>query len=220
MTTATAPFPSEALGPMLTFGGLCALGTASTLFGYLRERRTLEIAGKLGASTAFVAAGAFLLPDAPYRPAALAALALCMLGDALLLGTGRAFAAGILAFLLGHLAWVAAFFHLPIRPASAWAGGAVLLAVALALVVPNRARIGRLFLPVVTYCLAISWMTGLAVGAGHVRPLVAAGAVLFAASDTLVLRHRFLTPAPINRLVGLPMYFLGQLLLVAGLLAP
>jgi uncharacterized membrane protein YhhN len=46
---------------------------------------------------------------------------------------------------------------------------------------------------------------------------VAAGALLFAASDLAVARDRFVRPALRNKLWGLPAYFAAQLLLAASL---
>ena len=41
----------------------------------------------------------------------------------------------------------------------------------------------------------------------------AAGAGLFYLSDLAVARHRFVRPAFVNRALGLPAYYVGQLLL-------
>jgi hypothetical protein len=41
----------------------------------------------------------------------------------------------------------------------------------------------------------------------------AAGAILFYVSDLAVARHRFIQRSFINRALGLPIYYLGQLLL-------
>jgi uncharacterized membrane protein YhhN len=43
------------------------------------------------------------------------------------------------------------------------------------------------------------------------------GAVAFAASDILVARHRLVEAAAVNRLVGLPLYMLAQVLLVGSM---
>ena len=74
---------------------------------------------KLAASTLFVAAalrwGAL---DTRYGQLVLAALALCWLGDALLVprDDARPFRAGIGSFALGHVVYAAAFLHDAITP--------------------------------------------------------------------------------------------------------
>jgi uncharacterized membrane protein YhhN len=41
----------------------------------------------------------------------------------------------------------------------------------------------------------------------------AVGALLFYLSDLAVARHRFVHPAFVNRAIGLPLYYVGQLLI-------
>jgi uncharacterized membrane protein YhhN len=65
--------------------------------------------------------------------------------------------------------------------------------------------------PVIAYCVVISAMLWLAVGVGRIE--VTLGAVLFYLSDLAVARDRFVAPAFVNRLVGLPLYYGAQVLL-------
>jgi len=73
--------------------------------------------------------------------------------------------------------------------------------------------------PVFTYVAVISvmvWGAAAAVLAGGAaRPLLI-GALLFYFSDLAVARDRFVQKAFINRALGLPAYYLGQLLLAAS----
>jgi hypothetical protein len=67
-------------------------------------------------------------------------------------------------------------------------------------------------------------MVALACGAGltgdGVRAWLVPGAFLFWASDLFVARQRFLVPTPVNRYVGLPLYYAAQVVLAwAGSLA-
>ena len=69
--------------------------------------------------------------------------------------------------------------------------------------------------PVIAYVVVISMMVGLAVGTAAVQwsaPLVV-GAFAFYASDISVARERFVARGYVNRLWGLPAYYVGQLLL-------
>ena len=62
--------------------------------------------------------------------------------------------------------------------------------------------------------IAELYYSGAAPAAGTARLLVAA--LLFYASDLCVARERFVEHAPVNRYVGLPLYYAGQLLFALG----
>ena len=153
---------------------------------------------------------------APGAAAGLAALALCWLGDALLIpASRRAFLAGLFAFLAGHLAWAASFL------ARGVAGPRVLAAAALAALAGGAAAAwlwrpaGAMRGPVLAYIAVIGAMVALA--AGTADPRVLAGALLFYVSDLAVARDRFVRPGFANRLVGLPLYYGAQALLATAL---
>jgi len=149
----------------------------------------------------------------------LAGLALSFLGDVLLLGRSRqVFLAGLVSFLLGHLAYAAAFIIRGIDWLPA-AGGLVVVVVAGILIFhwlkPHISR--DLLRPVVAYIIVISAMVTLALGAwGGGAPIrLLPGAVSFYLSDIAVARDRFIAKGFINRLVGLPLYYAGQLLIAS-----
>jgi len=186
------------------------------------ERRGLRPAvwvAKPLASTGFVAlALARGATGTPYGRWVLAALLLGWLGDVLLIpkGARRSFAAGLASFLLGHLAFVVAFW---VRGASGpWLAGGALAVGALALPVlrwlaphvPASLR-GAVY----AYVAVISAMVATAAGAfgagGGARLL--AGAIGFFASDLAVARERFVVKSFANKLWGLPLYYASQLLL-------
>jgi uncharacterized membrane protein YhhN len=150
----------------------------------------------------------------------LLALALCWLGDVLLIPTSndRAFRAGILSFLLGHVAFAAAFY---LRGVSTVHG-----LLALALLCLPAAGVARwlgpnlppgMRVPVYAYISIISAMVALA-AATHLQqpaPLLLLGAAMFYLSDLSVARDRFLKPSFVNRVWGLPAYYGAQLLLAS-----
>ena len=158
--------------------------------------------------------------ESTYGLLILAGLVLSMAGDVLLLGRARAtFLGGLIAFLVGHLLYVAAFL---VRGIDWFA--AALAAIALAVV---ASVLTRLFLhkiertmrvPVVCYAVVISVMLALAVGTvfEQMSLLILVGAVLFYLSDFSVARDRLLVKGFVNRAWGLPAYFIGQLLLAAS----
>jgi uncharacterized membrane protein YhhN len=127
----------------------------------------------------------------------------------------RMFLVGLVAFLLGHLAYVVAF---ALRGVD---GRAVLTAlVPLGLVAVGVGRwlwphAGRLRGPVLAYIAVITAMVAAAIGAVAAGDTVMLllGATLFYLSDLGVARERFVEKAFVNKLVGQPLYFAGQLLL-------
>lgn len=131
-----------------------------------------------------------------------AALALCAAGDALLSReTDSTFMAGIAAFALGHLAYIALFLTQPVsdpalildRPAIVWS--LVILGIVMATLLAPRA--GDLKGPVLAYIPIILGM-GITVLAlpdtGHLRWALPA-AIAFIASDLILATEKFLLPA-------------------------
>ncbi len=194
-----------------------ALGTGATLALEPAARDQARIA-KMLAATGFlvvaVAAGAF---DTDFGPIILVGLALSWVGDLLLTFTNRqAFLGGLVAFLLGHVAYVAAF---AVRGLS----GVVLVVALLGAILVAAAVVPWLLphvsddmrVPVLAYVVVISAMLVTAAGThgSEVDWRIVGGAALFYVSDIFVARDRFVAPGRINRLAGLPLYFAGQLLL-------
>ena len=147
----------------------------------------------------------------------IAALLASLIGDVALMFE-RGFLPGLVAFLLAHLAYLVLLRRdvgwLPDRAwlAAAAAFGAVMLAVLW------RALPAGLHLPVIVYVAAISTMGAQALGRARVRgdaasAAVAAGALLFMASDTLLALNRFVAPLPAAPLLVLSTYFTAQLLI-------
>jgi uncharacterized membrane protein YhhN len=198
----------------------CAVGCALVLACEARgARRLVRGLCKGGASACFVVLGVRLWTGDAYGTWILAGLALGAVGDVLLVGEGKAaFAAGLGAFLLGHLAYVAGIATLV--PVGAWpsplaALPAIAGAVALAWLWPH---LGSLRVPVIAYVAAIVAMVVGALAARD-RPHLAVGAALFFASDLSVARDRFVAPGLANRAWGLPAYYAGQLLIAWSIAA-
>jgi uncharacterized membrane protein YhhN len=216
----------------LTFS--CALACAVLVVAEWRGPARLRIAAKLAASAAFVATGALALELGRHGEtgadhvqlghAIVTGLVLGAIGDACLLARGkRWFLAGLVAFLLGHLAYVAGIAML--EPAERWPGDAGWLAAVpasagLAMLAVLWPRLGSLRLPVIAYVATISAMVIAAITAARGAALPApyrgrlvAGASVFFISDLAVARDRFVAPSFANKLCGLPAYYAGQLLL-------
>jgi uncharacterized membrane protein YhhN len=218
----------------LTIG--CAVACAVLVIAEWRGKPTLRIAAKLAASAVFVAVGACAFesvhPDrVPFAGAILVGLVLGAVGDACLLGAGkRWFLAGLVAFLLGHLAYVAGIAR--IEPVGRWRGDAGWLAlvpigVGLAALARLWPRLGALWPAVIAYVATISAMVVAAIAAARGAALpdpqryrLVAGASLFFVSDLAVARDRFVGRSFANKLWGLPAYYAGQLLIAWSMVGP
>ena len=147
--------------------------------------------------------------DSAYGRIVLAGLVLGALGDVALMFE-RWFLAGLVLFAAGHVAYIFAFLATgPITLSSAAVGAALGLGSAVWLVprVDSGMRV-----PVAVYIVVISIMVS--VGLGAEQPtFVRIGAPLFALSDLLVARERFIVSDARNRMWGLPMYYTAQVLI-------
>lgn len=140
------------------------------------------------------------------------------LGDVLLIPKSQpnAFKAGVVSFLLAHLAYATAFAGLGQEPTSLLAG--VLCVAVAGLVLAPRIREGvpaSLERVVMAYMIVISLMVALASGASGAVPMpwIFIGALLFYLSDLAVARERFFEDSFENRLFGLPAYYASQVIL-------
>ncbi len=158
------------------------------------------------------------------RPWLLAALTASLVGDVLLLPPAR-FVAGLLAFLVAHLAYTVAFAQLPGSLPWLVAGlvAAVVLAATVGVALVRAARTHGLAVPVAVYLAAICAMAVAATRTG--LPAAVLGAWLFVASDAMLGWSRFNAPggpSPTTRrvphLAVRVTYHAGQLLLVVALL--
>jgi len=175
-----------------------------------RGSRELEYVAKPAALVALLLYAAWGGPP----PTLIAALALSLLGDVLLMVPGDLFVAGLLAFLLAHLAYIATL-HASLAARLLW------LLVVLVASSPVAARLMRavpgtgLRLTVATYSLVLSLMVASALASG--RATAAVGAVLFFASDMLIAWNRFVRPVPRAEPIIMVTYHLGQLGLAVAL---
>lgn len=210
---------------MLPYAAIMSTAVGALLWADRRDWRPGVWVAKPLAATIFVVAaldaGALATP---YGRAVLAALALSWLGDVLLLPrrSPRVFQAGVTSFLLGHLAFVAAFAVRGLEAVAGWITLAVLalpLALALRWLRPHvpvnmRIAVGA-YMAVITAMVACAVATVAHAG----NPAIAVGAAMFYVSDLSVARDRFVAEAFANRLWGLPLYFAAQLVL-ASTVAP
>lgn len=138
------------------------------------------------------------------------ALACGSVGDALLDLSPAYFVPGLVAFLCGHIAYTAWFLRSGRKtPAGAYAL-ILYAALFLAWLWPS---LGALRFPVLAYVAAITTM---AITSFRVGGWVAAGAVLFLVSDSLLAANRFRTPLPLRDWLVWLTYYCGQLAIAYG----
>ncbi len=200
------------LGELVT-----AVGLAALLWGEWQDRARPRRIGKPVASAGFiVAAIGFGALESRYGNIVLAGLVLGAIGDVCLLGSGKkAFIAGLVSFLLGHVAYVVAFSTLPMSVPEAFLAAATLAVV--------MGFVGRwvfphapdMRVPIGIYMVVIAAMCVFAIGAGSAGApwMIPVGAVMFTVSDIAVVRDRFVSPGFVNRLWGLPLYYAAQLII-------
>ena len=176
-------------------------------------------AAKVVASTSFV--GLAVLNNAlssEYGIMILAALAFSWAGDLLLLSQrNEMLIAGIGAFLLAHISFGVAFatrtFDVTLFVAALgfWNIAALLLVRWLWKYLAGSNRIA-----VIVYLATISVVAALAFATRS--PIIIAAAVLFAVSDISVARDRFVQRSIANRVWGIPIYYLAQILFAISVL--
>ena len=189
----------------------------------VRNDKRLEYVCKPGTLTALIVVAVALDPASgasDRRAWFVAALVFSLLGDVLLMLPRDAFVAGLAAFLVAHVCYVVGFWTDP--PAAI---AMVIASVVVVLAVAPIARDGRCALlasepalrpPVAIYMVVIATMVASAIASGNV--VAAAGAVLFAASDSLIAWDRFVRPVARAEVTIMVTYHVGQILLVLSLL--
>jgi uncharacterized membrane protein YhhN len=146
-------------------------------------------------------------------------LALSLLGDALLALPSDQFIAGLVAFLLAHLGYVAGYVARSRAPAWSWmllAAGAVFGFLAL---LESRGQLGPMRIPVFVYAAVIGamlWRAGSLVQLDAAGRWALAGAALFVASDMVLAWNRFVAPDPTLRYVNILLYWAGQWCIAAS----
>lgn len=198
---------------------ICLFACGLTLLFEAKGLAQLTVKAKLLASLAFVGfAWEQGAQNSLYGQLMLAGLVLSLAGDVLLAlkGKNHWFLLGIAAFLLAHLVYAGAFITVGIQTTKlSWIIPAVVgfLMITGWWLRPHLSGVFQIAVP--TYLLAIGLMLVLA-WANHsteAHSWIIGGASLFALSDLFVARQRFIQADMRNRLIGLPIYYVAQLLL-------
>jgi uncharacterized membrane protein YhhN len=158
---------------------------------------------------------------------------LSLAGDALLMiSLDRFFLMGLVAFLMAHAAYIIGF-NIPLPALSLWGivfavmvslGGArVIRRIVAALASKGQARMRT---PVIVYSMVISIMLLSAMMKlmdmtwnANAALLVSVGAFLFYISDIILAWNKFVAPIQHGRIYNIAAYHLGQIMLIAGVIA-
>ena len=144
------------------------------------------------------------------------ALVFSLLGDVYLMLPAELFAAGLGAFLIAHLAYIAAF-DASIAARVVWLVILLAGAVPLALRIMRSVKDSALRPAVALYMTVITFMVASALASGML--LAAFGALFFFASDSILAWDRFVNRLPQGRLAVIVTYHVGQLALATALRA-
>lgn len=192
----------------------CLALVASLLMNMQATAAITKVIASGGFLTVAIFAGAL---RSTYGKILLSGLVLSFFGDTFLIGeTQQAFMAGLAAFLLAHVAYVAAFAVNGVNLRWMVAAGFPIVGIAVSIsgwLAPHTPP--ELTLPVQLYTAVISGMLIAAFGTrgkgGSV--LILAGALLFFLSDLSVASLRLVQTDFPNYIWGLPLYYAGQLCL-------
>lgn len=184
-----------------------------------RESLGGKLTVKPALSALFVLTALWVAPHfTRYAVVVVIGLVLCLVGDVCLAFPQRAmFRSGLVAFLLGHVAYIVAFASVARPNWGLWIVAVVALPVSSLVYIKLQPFLGAMKTPVMAYVVVITLMV---IAAGGVfgdlhmsvsgRFIALNGAFSFYLSDIFVARQRFVQPAFWNRLIGLPLYYLGQ----------
>ena len=200
---------------------VCLGACAALVICEFRGWKIGKVLLKIGASTAFLALALQLGATAlGYGQLILMGLGLGWVGDVLLLSQkSRLFLLGLASFLLAHVAYAVAFASLLISGTALVAGLALMTCLGIAVLAWLWSHLKAIYRVAVTaYVTAIVAMCALAIAASAASGmwLLAVGAVMFAISDVAVARNRFVAPGASNKLWGLPLYYVAQIILATS----
>jgi uncharacterized membrane protein YhhN len=186
-----------------------------------RGQKLLEYVCKPATLALLIATALALDPDqGDVRTWFVVALVFCLFGDVFLMLPQDVFVPGLVAFLLGHLAYIGGMLADGVV-LSRFGIGLLVVALAVAVIgltILRAVRAGpepEMVGPVSAYMLVISAMVASAVGVGHAIGI--AGAGLFYASDSLIAWNRFIGETRHGRVAIMVTYHLAQVGLVLSL---
>ncbi len=186
-----------------------------TIYAKLRENDFLQFIFKPLTMLAIILM-VFLNSSSPmsfYQQVILVGLIFSLIGDIFLIKQDHFFVQGLIAFLIGHLCYIVAFWTSP--NLSVVIFYLVYMTIFLSLLWKH---LGSLKIPVIVYSLVLAVMSWLALSRtidhyDHHTFHALLGSLLFIVSDSLLAFNKFKTPFPFAHLYILATYFLAQWLI-------
>jgi len=201
---------------------ICLFACAISIAFEAKGQTKLTIKAKLLASLSFVAfawtLGAW---QSSYGQLIFIGLLFSLVGDVMLAMKGRShyFIFGIGSFLLAHLVYTAAFLSTGFNVAQLPLIRLLVMALLVLLIItglwlkPHLQGSLRVAVPVYLAAIGVMLITAWGSMAPQAWIWIISGASLFAVSDLFVARQRFIKADICNRIIGLPMYYVAQILL-------
>ena len=212
----------------LLFLATVGVSAAMAIIAAAREDRSGTYLFKPLTTVIVLLGAAFLVRPAaePYRGLVVLGLALSLAGDVLLLPPRERFAAGLAAFLLAHVAYIAAFSTGSPPTATQLAGLLPFAAVCAAVVWYVWKGLGALRVAVPAYAATIAVMAWRAAARGQAPGVTRAsfvlafgGACLFVLSDAILAVRRFRHPSRAAHAVELGVYWAAQTMIALSIRA-
>ena len=204
---------------LIVFGFILLLGL---LYYEKKEDRKPLLVAKSILSLLFVVTALIQLHPVPaYYHYLFPGLVFCLIGDVCLaLPQKKAFMAGLVAFLVGHVLYILGFSVLTqiYDWISAWLF--IFFCMSALIFLWLRPHLKSMLIPVLLYILVITimvsggwgvfWKSSFQISG---RVFILLGSFCFYFSDVFVARNKFIKEEYRNRLLGLPLYYTGQFLL-------
>lgn len=211
---------------MILFLLICAaLSLTALVISHALQYPKLSAALKVTTSSLLVIYCVHLSLQQPSTYSLLITIAILLgaLGDVCLVSKKTLyFIAGLSAFLLGHLFFIAAFFQFEFRAEEVIAGLIPLGITMYALFNHIKGNIDSTVMKaaVVIYMITIGIMTAIALSirVNGEHTLIGLGALLFLLSDYFVANNRFKKTKLYNRAIGLPLYYSAQFILATTII--
>ena len=200
---------------------LYAVLVAALTAAEVMEKRVAQRVLKPAAALGFIAIALIMgVASTLYGQLILLGLVACAFGDVFLLSrkSQSLFLAGMIAFALGHLAYLTAFVTVPRDELSVmdFVASGLVIFVGFAVyswLKPHLPKSMRIPVSVYFFIILIMVLNALRLPMDGPLLLAMIGAVLFAVSDVFVGRDRFVSPSPKNALAITPLYFGAQALI-------
>lgn len=196
----------------ITLSIIALISAIATIYAKSRENEKLQFVFKPLTMLVIILI-AFLNSSTPinfYQIMILVGLIFSTIGDVFLIKDKQFFVQGLVAFLIGHICFVVAFYTTP-----NWLSLIFYLAYVVFFLSLLWRDLGSLKIPVIVYSLALAAMSWFALSktiehTNHHTFHAFIGSILFIISDSLLAYNKFKSSIPYSHILILATYFLAQ----------